>query len=120
MSMIAMVTPTPHAPFRRDYWDEGRSTDYSSSRPRSDADRVALPSIRQVISDILSFKLSRNSLTTATGLPRAATPDPTTGRRREDAIISHFANWTCNRSDDTARICALAQLKQAEAPVNRR
>lgn len=48
MSMIAMVTPTPHAPFRRDFWDEGRSTDYTSSRPRSDADRIALPSIRQV------------------------------------------------------------------------
>lgn len=48
MSMIAMVTPTPHAPFRRDFWDEGRSTDYASSRPRSDADRIALPSIRQV------------------------------------------------------------------------
>lgn len=47
--MIAMATPTPHAPFRRDYWDEARaSSDYATSRPRSDADRVALPSIRQV------------------------------------------------------------------------
>lgn len=48
MSMIAMATPTPHAPFRRDYWDEARATEYAPSRPRSDADRVALPSIRQV------------------------------------------------------------------------
>lgn len=48
MSMIAMATPTPHAPFRRDFWDETRSADYAPSRPRSDTDRIALPSIRQV------------------------------------------------------------------------
>lgn len=49
MSMLAMATPTPHAPFRREYWDEARPTEYGPSRPRSDAERVALPSIRQVI-----------------------------------------------------------------------
>lgn len=48
MSMIAMATPSPHAPFRRDFWDDGRSMDYAPSRPRSDADGIALPSIRQV------------------------------------------------------------------------
>lgn len=48
MSMIAMATPTPHAPFRRDFWDEARSTDYAPSRPRFENDRIALPSIRQV------------------------------------------------------------------------
>lgn len=48
MSMLAMATPTPHAPFRRGYWDEARAIEYAPSRPRADADRVALPSIRQV------------------------------------------------------------------------
>lgn len=72
MSMIAMVTPTPHAPFRRDFWDEGRSTDYTSSRPRSDADRVALPSIRQVnpaSSPVLVCRYCRTRLIATLGLP---------------------------------------------------
>lgn len=63
MSMIAMATPTPHAPFRRDFWDEARSTDYALSRPRSDADRIALPSIRQVIHSTPSPSLFQDSVT---------------------------------------------------------
>ncbi|CAN8096522.1 unnamed protein product [Discula destructiva] len=57
MSMIAMATPTPHAHFRRDYWDEARATEYAPSRPRSDADRVALPSIRQIIPNFPELQL---------------------------------------------------------------
>ncbi|KAL8294300.1 hypothetical protein RB597_007974 [Gaeumannomyces tritici] len=55
MSMIAMAAPAPHAPFKREYfssWDDHRQTDYASSRPRSEPERIALPSIRQAFPEI--------------------------------------------------------------------
>ncbi|KAL1866223.1 homeodomain superfamily [Diaporthe australafricana] len=76
--MIAMVTPTPHAPFRRDYWDEGRSTDYASSRPRSDADRIALPSIRQAFPE-LQLQIRPQETSGRTHSSAASPTGPATG-----------------------------------------
>lgn len=48
MSMLAMA-PAPHLPFKRDFpWDDERPSAFGSSRPRSEPERIALPSIRQV------------------------------------------------------------------------
>ncbi|KAK4448605.1 hypothetical protein QBC34DRAFT_111523 [Podospora aff. communis PSN243] len=50
MSMIAMAQPTPHSAFKREFaWDESRHNDYASSRRPNDHERIALPSIRQVL-----------------------------------------------------------------------
>jgi len=51
MSMLAMVTTTPPSLFRPDYaWDNARSAEMASARPRTGPERIALPSIRQVVS----------------------------------------------------------------------
>ncbi|KAK0629746.1 homeobox KN domain-containing protein [Bombardia bombarda] len=53
MSMIAMAHPTPHSAFKRELaWDENRHSDYAPSRPRGDTERIALPSIRQIIPEL--------------------------------------------------------------------
>ncbi|KAJ2893137.1 homeobox domain-containing protein [Zalerion maritima] len=53
MSIVAMAAPSPHAAFRGEFvWDErSRPIEYSSpsSRPRTEPERIALPSIRQVL-----------------------------------------------------------------------
>ncbi|KAF6844587.1 homeodomain-containing protein [Colletotrichum musicola] len=53
MSMLAMAAPSPHSAFKSYPWDGGRSssTDYSS-RPRTEPERIALPSIRQAIPEL--------------------------------------------------------------------
>ncbi len=51
MSMLAMITPTPHDAAMRHYsWNDPRSRDHVLSRPRTEPDKIALPSIRQVVS----------------------------------------------------------------------
>ncbi|KAK3940530.1 hypothetical protein QBC46DRAFT_364062 [Diplogelasinospora grovesii] len=59
MSMIAMAQPVPHSVFKRDFaWDEARQPEFTMSRPWGDAERVALPSIRQAFPE-LSLRILR-------------------------------------------------------------
>ena len=46
MTVLAMTAPSPPA-FRREHWDAVRPSDFSS-RPRSEAESIILPSIRDV------------------------------------------------------------------------
>lgn len=126
MSMIAMATPTPHAPFRREFWDEARaSSDYNQSRPRSDVDRIALPSIRQVIlnnkktSTVLVpiSKTGNPELTAMIGYSWVTTTNHFSGSFLKNSCFCHLTSSISTRSTDP-RICTLAKLKQAEACIN--
>ncbi|KAK2003415.1 homeobox domain-containing protein [Colletotrichum falcatum] len=74
MSMLAMAAPSPHSAFKQYPWDGGRSTsDYS--RPRTDNERIALPSIRQAIPE-LHLRLQPQESTTRT---TSSNTSPTVG-----------------------------------------
>jgi len=99
MSMLAMVGPPPHAPFRRDYaWEETRPMDVITNRPRTDTERIALPSIRQAFPE-LQLRIAQDGAVRAPpattspvlGLPGAVTPpeyvhSPRTNKRRRASI----------------------------------
>ena len=70
MSLVAMVTPHHPSAFRRDImWDQPRTSGLSI-RQRSDQERVALPSIRQVTTSAMALSVQR-------GACRAASADET-------------------------------------------
>lgn len=54
MSMIAMAQPASHSAFKREFaWDENRQLDHVyNSRRAGDTERIALPSIRQMIPEL--------------------------------------------------------------------
>ncbi|KAK0710921.1 homeobox KN domain-containing protein [Lasiosphaeris hirsuta] len=57
MSMIAMAQPVAHSAFKREFaWDDSRHSDYASSMRPSDTERIALPSIRQAIPELLTTR----------------------------------------------------------------
>jgi hypothetical protein len=115
MSMLTMAAPSHHAAFKRDYpWDGSRPSEYSS-RPRTGPERVALPSIRQVLED--SAWTNSTDLMRLAGIPRTPSPHPTRCLG-EDAILYHVTNcWLC-WCDDPARICSLAEFEQATAVID--
>ncbi|TLD33360.1 hypothetical protein PspLS_00368 [Pyricularia sp. CBS 133598] len=79
MSTLAMAAPSPHAPFKKEYfsnWDDRRQADYAPSRPRSDPERIALPSIRQAFPDLLRLRVIPQDGQTSTP---SSTTSPTAG-----------------------------------------
>ncbi|WDK15392.1 homeobox domain-containing protein [Colletotrichum graminicola] len=75
MSMLAMAAPSPHSAFKQYPWDGGRSTsDYS--RPRTETERIALPSIRQAIPELHLRLQPQESSTTRT---TSSNTSPTVG-----------------------------------------
>lgn len=81
MSTLAMAAPSPHAPFKKEYfsnWDDRRQADYAPSRPRSDPERIALPSIRQAFPDLLRLRVipqeGQTSSSSSTTSPTAGPP----------------------------------------------
>ncbi len=59
MSILAMSQPPTHAAFKRHYgWeDSNRHSDFAS-RPRTEPEKIALPSIRQVCSKSVDAELA--------------------------------------------------------------
>ena len=112
MSMLAMVTPSPHAPFRREYsWDESRSADMASSRPRTEPERIALPSIRQVFECYgKSFSCSMINHSNV-GVPRAPASCSTPRGVSKDSVQQHY--FTCGGlgwHHDATRVHSLSEF----------
>ncbi|TPX12084.1 uncharacterized protein E0L32_007199 [Thyridium curvatum] len=74
-----MPAPTSYPPFQRDYPSEDpRPSPYASSRPRTEPERVALPSIRQAFPDLLPIRPNPRDGTASNASPTAGLPGPTT------------------------------------------
>ncbi|CAM1502898.1 Fc.00g076740.m01.CDS01 [Cosmosporella sp. VM-42] len=91
MSMLAMATLSPHPAFGQQRpWEAARCADYSL-RPRSESDRVALPSIRQAFPE-LRLQLEPQDQSTRPTLAHISTPAPALGLTSPEYVHSPNAN----------------------------